>query len=89
MNLLTLDPNKRISAHDALQHRYFTEDPKPKDPILFPTFPSKASEERRRRYQSPHAPHAQYHNSGSPLDTSQTFDTWKKPRNDSFQLRIC
>ncbi|EMR10000.1 hypothetical protein PNEG_01758 [Pneumocystis murina B123] len=87
-NLLTLDPNKRISAHDALQHRYFTEDPKPKDPALFPTFPSKASEERCRRYQSPDAPHAQQYDSISSFDSPKLFDTQSTTRPNYFQLRI-
>ncbi|KAG5437265.1 hypothetical protein PCANB_001058 [Pneumocystis canis] len=86
--LLTLDPNKRISAQDALEHRYFTEDPKPKDPSLFPTFPSKGSEERRRRYESPHAPHAQNHDSELYMTTSGEFDEWNKSKSGYFQLRI-
>ncbi|OQS06792.1 cyclin-dependent kinase, partial [Thraustotheca clavata] len=37
--LLTLDPNQRISAADALKHEYFTEAPAPKPIELMPTFP--------------------------------------------------
>ncbi|PHH61055.1 hypothetical protein CDD81_823 [Ophiocordyceps australis] len=54
-SLLSLDPNRRPSAQAMLQHDYFTQDPKPKPESLFPTFPSKASQERRRRPE-PHAP---------------------------------
>ncbi|KAJ1512269.1 hypothetical protein HMI54_015828, partial [Coelomomyces lativittatus] len=43
--LLCLDPNQRISAKEALLHPYFKEHPPPKDPSMFPTFPSKASGE--------------------------------------------
>src|SRR5437762_12580280 len=46
-SLLTLDPSKRISAVEALQHPYFTEDPQPKHPEFFPSFPSKGSGDKR------------------------------------------
>jgi cell division cycle 2-like protein len=39
-----------------LNHPYFKEDPKPKSTEMFPTFPSKANQERRRRIASPNAP---------------------------------
>ena len=54
-SLLSLDPARRPSAKDMLQHEYFSQDPKPKPEGLFPTFPSKAGQERRRRPE-PHAP---------------------------------
>ncbi|UNI13545.1 Cyclin-dependent kinase [Purpureocillium takamizusanense] len=53
--LLSLDPARRPSARDVLRHEYFSQDPKPKPEGLFPTFPSKAGQERRRRPE-PHAP---------------------------------
>src|SRR5271170_2429793 len=55
-SLLTLDPSKRISASEALQHPYFKEDPKPKHPEFFPSFPSKGSGEKRKRWETPEAP---------------------------------
>lgn len=39
--LLALCPEKRITANNALEHRFFTEAPLPIDPSLFPTWPSK------------------------------------------------
>ncbi|KAF3931962.1 hypothetical protein ABW20_dc0101981 [Dactylellina cionopaga] len=36
---LTYDPDKRISARQALSHEYFRENPPPKEPSLLPTFP--------------------------------------------------
>lgn len=54
--LLTLDPSKRPSARDVLAHAYFIEDPRPKKTAMFPTFPSKAGQEKRRRVASPSAP---------------------------------
>jgi cell division cycle 2-like len=53
---LTLDPAKRISAEEALRHEYFKEDPMPKHPEFFPSFPSKAGGERRRKWETPEAP---------------------------------
>ncbi|KAI5782669.1 kinase-like domain-containing protein [Geopyxis carbonaria] len=55
-SLLKLDPKQRISADDALKHPFFKEDPKPKRQEMFPTFPSKAGQEKRRRQYSPGAP---------------------------------
>ncbi|KAH9906474.1 cmgc/cdk/pitslre protein kinase [Xylariomycetidae sp. FL2044] len=55
-SLLSLDPAKRPSAADVLRHEYFRQDPRPKHEALFPTFPSKAGQERRRRRDTPNAP---------------------------------
>ncbi|GMJ00094.1 CYCLIN-DEPENDENT KINASE G2 [Hibiscus trionum] len=40
-SLLTYDPEKRISASDALNHDWFQELPLPKSKEFFPTFPPK------------------------------------------------
>jgi len=40
--MLAYDPSKRITAAQALDHPYFKENPRAKDPILMPTWPSKA-----------------------------------------------
>ncbi|KAF2019554.1 Pkinase-domain-containing protein [Aaosphaeria arxii CBS 175.79] len=53
--LLSMNPEGRPTAGDMLNHAYFTESPKPKPPEMFPTFPSKAGQERRRK-RSPNAP---------------------------------
>ncbi|XP_031476335.1 cyclin-dependent kinase G-2-like [Nymphaea colorata] len=45
--LLTYDPEKRITADDALEHKWFTEPPQPKDPSFMPTFPSQNAQDRR------------------------------------------
>ncbi|KAK5756480.1 hypothetical protein LTS12_013434 [Elasticomyces elasticus] len=55
-SLLSLNPSNRPTAKDVLGHAYFTEDPKPKSTTMFPTFPSKAGQEKRRRVASPNAP---------------------------------
>lgn len=55
-SLLSLDPAKRPTAEEVLQHEFFKQDPKPKSEAMFPTFPSKAGQERRRRRETPNAP---------------------------------
>lgn len=54
--LLTYDPEKRITAEQALQHPYFFESPPPAHPDTFGSFPSVAAGERKRNL-SPDAPH--------------------------------
>ncbi|GAB7350619.1 hypothetical protein MBLNU459_g1185t1 [Dothideomycetes sp. NU459] len=55
-SLLSLDPSKRPGATELLAHDYFKEDPRPKSTTMFPTFPSKAGQERRRKMRTPNAP---------------------------------
>ena len=55
-SLLALNPASRPSASEVLAHRYFRDDPKPKASSMFPTFPSKAGMERRRKALTPEAP---------------------------------
>lgn len=55
-SLLSLNPTGRPNPKDILQHVYFREDPQPKTTAMFPTFPSKAGQEKRRRQTSPSAP---------------------------------
>jgi cell division cycle 2-like protein len=40
--LLTYDPARRISANEALAHAFFSDDPLPQDPSLFPQWPVKS-----------------------------------------------
>ncbi|EFW98784.1 protein kinase [Grosmannia clavigera kw1407] len=55
-SLLALDPARRPSARQMLDHDYFRQDPRAKPEAMFPTFPSKAGQERRRRRNTPNAP---------------------------------
>lgn len=55
-DLLALNPDHRPEAGELLSHPYFHEQPRPKPTSMFPTFPSKARQERRRRFASPPAP---------------------------------
>jgi len=55
-SLLALNPARRPSAQEVLSHPYFGENPRPKSSAMFPTFPSKAGQEKRRRFASPSAP---------------------------------
>ncbi|KAK4570162.1 hypothetical protein LTR86_002242 [Recurvomyces mirabilis] len=56
ISCLSLNPASRPSAKGILDHAYFNESPRPKPTALFPTFPSKAGQEKRRRWVSPDAP---------------------------------
>jgi cell division cycle 2-like protein len=55
-SLLSLNPATRPSAREVLTHPYFAENPRPKSSAMFPTFPSKAGQEKQRRHASPSAP---------------------------------
>lgn len=54
-SMLALNPEKRPTAREVLEHGYFKESPKPKPMEMFPTFPSRAGQERRKKW-SPDAP---------------------------------
>ncbi|GFY91535.1 protein kinase superfamily protein [Actinidia rufa] len=47
--LLTYDPEKRITAEDALNHEWFREVPLPKSKEFMPTFPAQHAQDRRLR----------------------------------------
>ena len=56
IQLLALDPSTRPSAKDILEDAYFREAPRPKPTAMFPSFPSKAGQEKRRKLMTPNAP---------------------------------
>ncbi len=59
--MLTYDPNKRISAEDALKHDFFKETPVPIDPNYFPTWPAKSeglNKAKKPQDSEPRAPSA-------------------------------
>lgn len=47
--MLTYDPEKRITAEEALKHEWFKEVPLPKAKELMPTFPARNETDRRLR----------------------------------------
>jgi cell division cycle 2-like protein len=47
--LLTYDPEKRITAEEALKHEWFREVPLPKTKEFMPTFPAQHAQDRRLR----------------------------------------
>ncbi|GAB1320794.1 cyclin-dependent kinase [Madurella fahalii] len=88
--LLALDPEKRPGAREVLAHEYFKQDPKPKQEAMFPTFPSKAGQERRRRRETPNAPArgAQAATLGA-VDFSGIFSgREREERGGGFSLRM-
>ncbi|KAI0141256.1 cmgc/cdk/pitslre protein kinase [Xylariaceae sp. FL1272] len=88
-SLLALDPEKRPTAKEMLQHEFFRQDPKPKHEAMFPTFPSKAGQERRRRKETPNAPkRGEAVNLGA-VDFSGIFaGREKEERGGGFSLRM-
>lgn len=42
IRMLTYNPSARVTAEDALQHKYFSELPLAIDPAMFPTWPAKS-----------------------------------------------
>ncbi|KAK9464722.1 kinase-like domain-containing protein [Lipomyces arxii] len=100
--LLQMDPKKRITAAEALRHPYFKEEPFAKAPEMFPTFPSRASGEKKKRIRSPRAPighHGQDYSSdedggqkqvmlASPTDEKYGLFREQEQRGAGFQLRL-
>jgi cell division cycle 2-like protein len=89
-SLLALDPDKRPSAREMLAHEYFRQDPKPKQEAMFPTFPSKAGQEKRRRRETPNAPaRGQQAVELGAVDFSGIFSgREKEERGGGFSLRM-
>ncbi|KAK8022133.1 hypothetical protein PG993_012900 [Apiospora rasikravindrae] len=87
-SLLSLDPRNRPSAADMLRHEYFSQDPKPKHEAMFPTFPSKAGQERRRRKETPNAP-GRGQKAPASVDFSGIFaGREREERGGGFSLRM-
>ena len=89
-NLLSLNPAKRPSAKEMLSHSYFTENPRPKPTAMFPTFPSKAGQEKRRRHASPNAPiRGAAPGLGGDVDFSSIFkEREMEEKGGGFQLKV-
>ena len=73
-----------------LQHEYFFENPKPKPTAMFPTFPSKAGQEKRRRHASPNAPvRGQAPGLQGDVDFSSIFKgREEEEKGGGFQLKL-
>ncbi|KAI1144514.1 kinase-like protein [Hypoxylon sp. FL0543] len=89
-SLLSLNPDQRPTAKEMLQHEFFKQDPKPKHEAMFPTFPSKAGQERRRRRSTPNAPgRGQKAADLGTVDFSGIFAAREKEeRGGGFSLRM-
>ncbi|KAK2172916.1 hypothetical protein NP493_918g00000 [Ridgeia piscesae] len=53
---LTYNPDRRITAEEALKHEYFRESPLPIDPSMFPTWPAKSEQPARVHGNTPKPP---------------------------------
>ena len=88
-SLLALNPAARPTADDVLKHPYFTEDPRPKSSAMFPTFPSKGGQERRRRRASPNAPkRGDAPGLASDVDFGGIFGKREEEKGAGFSLRM-
>lgn len=60
LRCFAFDPKKRITAREALEHPFFKEQPLPKDPSLFPSWPSvkgaKEVQPTKKTRRTPEAP---------------------------------
>jgi cell division cycle 2-like protein len=90
-SLLSLNPEGRPSAKEVMDHGYFREQPKPKPSEMFPTFPSKAGQEKRRK-RSPNAPKRGEKGGlvgGGSVDFSGLFaGREEEERGGGFQLKM-
>ncbi|GFR47517.1 hypothetical protein Agub_g9139, partial [Astrephomene gubernaculifera] len=59
--LLTYDPDRRITARQALRHEFFQEKPYPKQPADMPTFPSSHDTSRTGAGAQPRHHHHHHH----------------------------
>lgn len=88
-SLLSLNPARRPSAKEMLEHAYFTENPRPKPTAMFPTFPSKAGQEKRRRQQTPNAPIRGEAPGLGEIDYSSIFKGRElQEKGGGFQLKV-
>lgn len=75
--MLTYDPSKRITATEALQHPYFTNSPRAKDPDFMPTWPSlekkKDEDQLRERLL---------------MDEKNTYERFMMTSNRSYGFRL-
>ncbi|KAJ3412658.1 hypothetical protein HDV05_000408 [Chytridiales sp. JEL 0842] len=87
--LLTYDPKRRITAAQALRHPYFQESPAPKDPSLFPTFPSKSAGEKHSKvHSSPSAPKAAHGADGLEGDEEEVLKSFDFSTMESTGFRL-
>lgn len=88
-SLLSLNPAGRPTASEVLNHGFFKEDPKPKSTNMFPTFPSKAGQERRRKRATPNAPvRGEAPNMGA-MDFSGVFGgSAEEEKGGGFSLKL-
>jgi len=100
-SMLCYDPKNRITAEMALKHEYFKESPPPKDPSMFPTWPSKADGKSGMKERSPSAPQKQEFGDNderlggwlADLDEKerqlyQSLDTYGTQAGKEFQLKF-
>ncbi|CCU77348.1 cyclin-dependent kinase G-1 [Blumeria hordei DH14] len=89
IELLSLNPAKRPKTEDISNHAFFREDPKPKSSQMFPTFPSKAGQEKRHRMNTPNAPlRENFSKSMAPISSDIFARREDEERGSGFSLRL-
>lgn len=86
---LTFNPEKRITAEDALTHHFFKEAPLPIDPSLFPTWPAKSEMGHRKAVASPKPPPgAQFKDEDEPAGFFLGEGARRTPIGAGFSLKF-
>jgi cyclin-dependent kinase 12/13 len=83
--LLSMDPTKRISAKEALDHDYFWTDPLPAKPENLPKHPSSHEFTAKKRRQQLHHQQQQQHAQPQQQQSAQPYGSYPYPTSHGMQ----
>jgi len=93
MRLLNYSTERRISANDAANHKYFKEGPLPIDPSMFPMWPAKSERDPsikkkvRKEGDTPEAPRPGMQIEDDDMEAKGNFQI-KGPTQSTFKLKF-